>query len=292
MAKRDLPELSDLSDDPQTRYGELEKLTRRLAQRAERRIEHLNNAMAKLRSAEEVILKREGIDYEYFGFDDEPKPKQEPGHVVMTCCGIVYLYGVDDARLHHIDTCMEELDKERGITVGNVDELTEIISRYEEFMSDFAIRYAKVIVVGEENVDCTLAAVYCLGKKGKAMLVAIDVRHGSSSVVDEEDATIDDYLSEPKQKCIIAEHTAYEPKRNVYILTHPSDMFDHEVLADAAGQILQQRYFNARPDAKKGLDAQEHIAKAIGVGKVLSVVNEVTKDPFGVSKCEGKNKSN
>jgi len=291
MVKAELPSLSELSDDAGTRYGELEHHILKLEHRMKRRAAHIDDSMTLLRDAEEALLKKERIDYDYFGHDDTPTPKKEPSHVVETLAGIVFLYGVDDAGFDLISTQIQKkLGKEEERIAGKLAELEDLAYKYEEFLYDFAVRYAAIAVVGKENIDDEIAVIYCVGKNGKVMFTQANAHQGYSEPDHEEEGAIDEYLSEQKRQEIAEKHAACD--HNTYIITHPSDVFDHEMLAIAAGIILQERYFKIRPEARTAFEEQEHIAKVQGLGAIFGAVNEATKDPLGIGTENGDEKPN
>ncbi len=291
MAKRKLPSLSDLSDDADARYGELEEHVRRLERRIERRTASIDDSVRLLRDAEEAILAQEGIEYDYFSHDDMPEPKKGPDYVVETLAGVVCLYDLDEAGFDLISMRMQEaLGDEHDRIAEEFDDLQEVGHRYAEFMDDLAVRYATVIVVGEEDIDDRFAAVYCVGKEGKAMFVQADAHQESVLVVGEEDGTIEDYLSEKKQQEIAGKHAACD--HTTYIITHPSEIFSHENLAIAAGSILQERYFKSCPKARAEHETQERIVQAQGLGMIFGAVNQATKDPLGIGSDDSDDKPN
>lgn len=280
-AKLNLPKLSDLSDDPDVRYSELENHVLQLERRLSHRLTKLERPIRMIREQEELILKQEGIDYEYFSNYENVEPSKPGGGIVDTLSGHVVLYDVDHASFKLLSIKIKE---ELGLREKNIRDKLEPIKKinavYQEFMTDFAVRYATLVSVGGENPSMPLSLVYCVGNNDMVMYVRVDMREESSTPIQEEKGTLDEYLSKEKQDELLQDHVLCA--HNHYLITHPSDIFDHHRLSIASFAIMQNRFYKANPDAEAEARLKEEVAKAQGIGSIFSAIGRATRDPLGI----------
>lgn len=286
-AKLNLPSLSDLSEDPDERYSELEDHIQRLEGRLERRIVNIEKSVKKLRKQEEIILKQEGIDYDYFDWDEEIKPRKLNRREVDTLSGRVVLYDIDDTSFKLLSMKIKE--KIGAMMESAYDKLEPINEVYQEFMSDFAIRYSTLVPVGVENSANPLALVYCIGNNDMVMHVQVDVKTGYHLPTHEEEGTLEEYLSKERQDELLQDHTMCD--HNQYLLTHPSDIFDHDRLSIVSFAVVKDRYFKMNPDAEIEAELEAEVAKAQDINtrdisSIFSAIGRATRDPLGVGESD------
>lgn len=275
-----LPSLTDLSEDPDERYSELEDHIRQLEGRLRHRADDLEHDIGKLRKQEEIVLKQEKVDYEYFGYEEPAQPRASPSNVVETIAGIVFLYGLDETSFDFLRMKMQDkFEAENDRILEKTNAMTGIGQRYVDFLDDFAARYANVAVIGEEDTDLAYALVHCLANN-MVTYAHVEARDGYSMPIGEEEVTLEEYLSEEKQAELEAMHADCE--HNQYIITHPSEVFEHDMLAIASGVIIQKRYFELNPDAKEQAELEEEINRAQSMRTIFGAIGEATRDPLGI----------
>lgn len=236
-------DLSDLSEDHDIRFSQLEEQIRKLVPIVAEKQFLIETQLAVVREKEKTVLESHSIEYEYMD-----GPFLEPAHsvfrVLTFLTGRIVLYNVTDEDLPAImSTLRADLRGENARLQLYFADGLKWMNPLREFRGDLAVRYADIYTITEVP-DFPMAFCITAGHEPVVGTYNTNMRNGNNQC-----AGTDKSLGKNELMGRI-DHIRETHKRhnhNTYIITHPSELLTHHQLGLLSYKILLPRWHAMHP---------------------------------------------